>query len=249
MTDLNTNLTDSDIALSIPEIADITTERVNFDEMEQDIQRFASNDAVRVVLEKGVDLQNYGVKIQESLEEAEQASINDYLKQIDRVKNLHQEISTCDNALETMEDLLMQFKQALGQISSDIDSLQTKSQEITIKLNNRKNVDKFLHEFTKHITVTNYFQDKIKNSEVSSDYVKLLHDLNDKLQFIKKPEVCKTPAAREASSILEKLKSKASDNIKKWIMNRTNKLRDAFNRENDNSKPAEFEPDEVKIRF
>ena len=41
MTDLNTNLTDSDIALSIPEIADITTERVNFDEMEQDIQRFA----------------------------------------------------------------------------------------------------------------------------------------------------------------------------------------------------------------
>ena len=62
---------------------------VNFDEMEQDIQRFASNPSVRDILEKRYDLQNYGSKIQSNLEEAEVGSINDFLKQVDYIKKLN----------------------------------------------------------------------------------------------------------------------------------------------------------------
>ena len=223
--------------LDMPDIVDITTKEVDFDEMEQDIQRFASNDAVRAVLEKGVDLQNYGKKIQESLESAEQASINDYLNQVDRVEQLHQEISICDQALETMEDLLTQFKEALGQISSDICTLQSKSQDITIKLKNRKRLEKFLGEFTRNVTVTKEFQDAISNipkgTEIGMPYVKLLMDLNQKLKFVKKQDVKNSLAAKEVTGQLEKLRGKAAENIKKWITLKTNQFRDAFNKEID----------------
>ncbi|KAK8889167.1 Vacuolar protein sorting-associated protein 52 [Tritrichomonas musculus] len=233
----------NDLDIVIPEIEDITTRKVNFDEMEEDIERFASNEAVRAVLEKGVDLQNYGSKIQEDLEEAEQASINDYLNQVERVESLHQEISTCDHALATMEDLLMQFKEALGQITTDIKSLQSKSQELTVKLNNRKEVDKYLHEFTRNVTITPEFQNTIIKSDVGFNYVKFLVELDQKIKFVKSPDVRKTQAARECSGPLEKLKNKASDNIKKWITLKTNQLRDAFTRESNNPNNIDFEPD------
>lgn len=239
----NDSVNANDLDLIIPEIEDITTTKVNFDEMEQDIERFASNDSVRAVLEKGVDLQNYGSKIQEDLEEAEQASINDYLNQVDRVESLHEEISTCDHALATMEELLMQFKLALGQITTDIKSLQSKSQELTIKLNNRKEVEKYLHEFTRNVTITNDFQNLITKGEVGYNYVKPLVELDQKINFVKLPDVKKTQAARECSGPLDKLKSKASDNVKKWILLKTNQLRDAFNRELSNPTNNEFEQD------
>jgi hypothetical protein len=47
---------------------DITTPDIDFDLMEQDIQRFASEPSVRAVLESGVDLENYSNEIAKDLE-------------------------------------------------------------------------------------------------------------------------------------------------------------------------------------
>ena len=83
------------------------SDNVNFDEIENDIERFASEPSVRAVLEVGVDLQNYDEDIQKSLAVAEADSIEEYLKQIPRVERLHDEITSCDKVLETIQDLLV----------------------------------------------------------------------------------------------------------------------------------------------
>jgi len=218
----------NDTRMNLSEVIDITTEDVNFDEMEQDIARFASEPSVRSVLELGVDLQNYSSQIAKELEETENSSIEDYLRQIPRVEKLHSEISSCDQALAAMEDLLVQFKGSLGQLSADICSLQSRSQEITVKLENRKNLEKYLGEFTNELNISKEFADKVSSGEINGGYTKVINELNSKLRFVKRNDVRHTIAVQETKGKMDQLKTKASDNIKKWIVLKVNELKDKF---------------------
>lgn len=223
--DKNSN---DDVDVDLANFLELASHDVNFDEMEQDIQRFASNPSVRAVLEKGYDLQNYGSKIQSNLEEAEVDSINDFLNQVDYVKKLNEELTSCNKELQNMENLLEEFKNSLGQVSTDINMLQTQSSDITIKLNNRKKVEEYLSEFTSQITITKDFSDKINDGPVDTSYVKLLKVLSEKLQFIHRKEVRSYRAVKEASVSLDKLRVKAANNIRKWIISKVNELRDLY---------------------
>ena len=51
--------------------------------------------------------------------------------------DLHNQIQSCDEILETMENLLSIFQTDLGNISSEIQTLQTKSVSMSIQLKNR----------------------------------------------------------------------------------------------------------------
>ncbi|KAH0790873.1 vacuolar protein sorting-associated protein 52 A [Histomonas meleagridis] len=223
----------------LPQTLDITSKEVDFNEMEQDIERFASEPSVREVLEVGVDLQNYNKDIQKELEIAELKSIDDYLRQIPRVERLHDEIASCDNILESMEDLLVQFKRSLGQLSSDMCNLQNQSQEITIKLNNRKALDVCLSEFTRNCCVTREFVDKITNMEVGPAYQQLVQELVTKIQFIQRKDICNSQAVQDAKVTINVLRSRATDHIRKWIISCVNELQSYHDpkRSRDNTKP------------
>jgi hypothetical protein len=213
------------LGADFPEALDLTNRDVDFDQMEQDIEKFASEPSVREVLEEGVDLQNYSGRIAKDLELAESASIDDYLSQTPRVEQLHREIMACDAALEAMENLLLQFKGSLGQLSTDIFSLQTRSQEINVKLLNRKALEKFLGEFTREVSVTRDFENKISTTEVGFAYVKLLEELSRKLKYLLRKEVRASHAGQEAVSPLDRLRVRAADNVRKWIVARVTDFR------------------------
>lgn len=51
--------------------------------------------------------------------------------------DLHGQIKSCDEILETMENLLSIFQNDLGNISAEIQTLQTKSVSMSIQLKNR----------------------------------------------------------------------------------------------------------------
>lgn len=207
---------------------DITTKDVDFEEMEQDIQRFASEPSVRAVLEVGVDLQNYSAQIKKELDDVEAASIEDYLKQIPRVDALHEEILACDKTLEAMEDLLVTFKGSLGQLSTEISTLQTKSQEISMKLENRKSLDQFLGEYTHEIAITKDFTDAVTNTEVGAGYVKIVVELGNKLKFSQRPDIKTTPAAVETRAKFEQLRGRAAEKIRKWMSQEITAIKENF---------------------
>ena len=199
-------------------------EDINFDEMETDLAKFASEPSVRSVLEVGVDLQNYSSSISEELKETQQNSIKDYLQQVSHVQELGKEIDSCDKTLETMENLLKDFQESLKQMSTDINTLQTKSQEITKKLNNRKEYEQYLGDFTRNLAITREFVNEVCNTEVGLQYLTTIQSLEEKIKYCRRKEVRDTNAAQEAYINLEKLKVKAAENIRKWMISRVTEL-------------------------
>jgi hypothetical protein len=146
-------------------------------------------------LSVAVDLQNDSSEIGQDLAVAEAASIGDYLRQTPRVEQLHQEIMACDQVLAAMEDLLNQVKGSLGQLSSDICSLQTRSRSIAVRLQNRKALDAHLSEFPRQLTVSRECAKRVCNMDVGPPYVKVLEELNGKLEFVHWKEVRASLAA------------------------------------------------------
>ncbi|KAK8893171.1 Vacuolar protein sorting-associated protein 52 [Tritrichomonas musculus] len=226
---------------------------VDFDEMEQDIEQFAQDPSVREVLSVGVDLQNYGSEIQRQLKVVENESIEDYLHQVPYMKQLHEEIDQIDRNLETIENSLSQFKGSLGQLSSDICTLQTRSQAITIKLTNRKNLEQYLGQYARDISLSREFINQIVNGVVDSRYATCLQQLNRKLELVKGFSSNNSPyqnrqrtsmthsnsstmenfassyaAAKEVRIPLDRLRLKASENIRNWLVARINHLRDYY---------------------
>ena len=219
---------------------------VDFDEMEQDIEQFAQDPSVREVLSVGVDLQNYGSEIQRQLKVVENESIEDYLNQVPYMRQLHEEIKQTDQNLETIENSLSQFKDSLGQLSSDICTLQTRSQAITIKLTNRKNLEQHLGQYARDISLSREFINQIVNGVVDHRYTVCVQQLNRKLELVKgfsnsepsqnrKYPVNNTTnyssiyaAAKEVRAPLDCLRLKASENIRNWLVSRINHLRDYY---------------------
>ena len=69
------------------------------------------------------------------------------MKESNNLKKLHAEISTCDDALADMENLLKSFQNSLGDVSKEIRHLQEQSLSMKIKLRNRKACESELRKF------------------------------------------------------------------------------------------------------
>jgi hypothetical protein len=147
------------------------------------------------------------------------------MRQADRVDRLHEEIDICDTALRSMEDLLQEFKASLGQLSETICYLQTKSQDISIKLDNRKQLEKLLGQFTQQITIGTDFIRTLSSGEINVPYCRLLSDLHSKLEFNVRKEIKNTAAAKEIRPKLQQLKAAATENIRKWVLLRIDELK------------------------
>jgi len=210
------------MSYSTPEI---TLGNPNFDEMEQDIAMFASIPSVNEVLCNGVDLKNYKTQINAELQEAEHEALESYLSQIELSGYLYEQVCACDEALGDIEVTLDKFKSSIGQLSTDICALQTRSQSITIKLGNKKALESQLGVFASDVTISSQFIHQIVNGEVGVGYIKVLEELHRKISFSKKKDVRNTPAAQEAKQPLDVLRMKASENIRKWLIDRINEIK------------------------
>lgn len=143
------------------ESLDITTERIEFDEIEGDdlierveffkelVELFNSDPIVKEGLEQG-DLRKYSQKIENELREIEVISLQDCMKshinyiqlltdvaEAPNLVRLHEEIHQCDVILERMAESLSGFQKDLGTISSEIKYLQEASSSMSSQLKNR----------------------------------------------------------------------------------------------------------------
>lgn len=96
-----------------------------------------------------------------------------------------------------------------------------------MKLQNRRELEKHLGEFTQGIEITPEFSEKILSADINQNYMKYIEEFDRKLDFIQKPEVMSTAAVKEVRPKLEKLRNKASDNLKKWLNHQINDLKES----------------------
>ena len=89
-------------------------------------------------------------------------------------ENIKMQIETCDGILASMEEMLGRFQGDLGNISTEIRSLQEQSQNMSVKLKNRKAAEQKLGTFLDSLAITGPLIEGIVQREVDEDYQVLI---------------------------------------------------------------------------
>ncbi|KAL3872237.1 hypothetical protein ACJMK2_040173 [Sinanodonta woodiana] len=205
---------------------DLTSEDFLLDEVDIHIQQNLEDDIVKEALRKGVDLRQYSKEIQKELQEVENASIQDYIKESQNIASLHKQIADCDTILERMEHMLHGFQSDLSSISSEIQSLQEQSVAMNIKLKNRQSIRGELSQFVDEMVIPETMINHILQTPVTErEFLEQLHELNHKINFAKEQSFKDARSCQDVKDILEKLKLKAIAKIREFLLQKINSFK------------------------
>ncbi|CAL5229904.1 g13324 [Coccomyxa viridis] len=211
--------------LSLGEL-DFTSQDISLKGVDDELDRYAGHEVLRAILDQGCDPKEYGRHYEARLRQAELESIQDYLSESDNLVTLHQQISSCDAILATMEDMLGKFQSDLGNISNEIRALQEQSQSMSVRLRNRKAAESRLGTFLDNLALPPSLIDGVLLAPPDAGFAEHLLALHKKLEFAKSSEMASTSAAmQDIAPELERLRAKAVSKSRDILMNRIYQLR------------------------
>ncbi|XP_037958325.1 vacuolar protein sorting-associated protein 52 homolog [Teleopsis dalmanni] len=181
---------------------------------------------VREILRNTTDLRQYSRQIEKEFKDVENKSIEDYIAESKNVASLHNQIGDCDDVLERMENMLMDFQSILSSISTEITQLQRKSVAMSVQLTNRQSVKAQLSQFIEDMVVSEEMIKIIMEKPVTEkDFIMNLNVLNHKLSLIKELSFNESKSTGDVSDILQKLKLKAMSKIRVYLLEQIYKFR------------------------
>lgn len=184
------------------------------------------DNVVQDILNTFTDLRQYSKEIEDELKSTENESINVYIKESENIASLHNQITACDQILERMEDMLMDFQNNLGSISTEILTLQKKSISMSQELTNRQSVRGQLSQFIDDIAVPESLMLGIMDSHVTDkEFQTQLQILNHKIGFLKEQSFKDTKSCLDVKDIVEKLKIKAMSKIRTYLLEQIARFR------------------------
>lgn len=123
-----------------------------------------------------------------------------------KFEELHKSIRACDDILNSVETNLTSFRNDLAAVSADIESLQARSSALTVRLENRKAVEKGLAPVVEELSVSPEVVSKISEGPIEESWVKLLSDLDRRTAAHKKnASQLESRAKADLGPLLEKL--------------------------------------------
>ena len=185
------------------------------DEVEVDL---LDDKTVQEVLAKQVDLRKYAAEVESGLRSLEGASIKDYIAESESLAGLHTQIRDCDGVLDSLESMLRSFQGDLASISAQIKFLQDESLSMNVKLRNRKAAEEQLNGFVEKLIVSPELVTNICEAEVNESYLDFVLQLNEKVSFAKTDAAAATAAAGDIAPELEKLRLKAVQKVKDFLL-------------------------------
>lgn len=214
----------------------ITSEAIDFDEIDEDLDRFQEDEMVKQALHRGVDLKKYGHDLEKQLKEAESDSIGQYMNNSEQVSELHKQMQDCDAVLARMQEMLQGFQTDLGGISEEIKHLQDESLSMSIRLKNRRAAEDKLHKFLENTTITPELATTVTTGVVNEAYLEAIIELSNKLRYIQQNAPAndgstldmapyETFAGRALLPDLDRLKNKSISKIKEYFTSQFNALR------------------------
>ncbi|EFO18749.2 hypothetical protein LOAG_09744 [Loa loa] len=175
--------------------------------------------SVRKAFESGIDLRQYSAELQEQLRSAHLLAVKDCIDQAEKLAELHEEITACDDAFAQLEEMLRGFQSELGTISSDMKRLQQQSIDISQQLQNRQKIRGELSQFVDDMVVSqNMIQTIVERDVGEREFLEQLHELQHKLQFLKTQEFRDAKATSDVHDVVENLKYKAMAKIREWLL-------------------------------
>ncbi|VDM08749.1 unnamed protein product [Wuchereria bancrofti] len=167
--------------------------------------------SIRKAFESGADLRQYSAELQEQLRSAHLLAVKDCIDQAEKLAELHEEITACDDAFAQLEGMLRSFQSELGTISSDMKRLQQQSVDISQQLQNRQKIRGELSQFVDDMVVSqNMIQTIVERDVGEREFLEQLHELQHKLQFLKAQEFRDVKATSDVHDAMAK--------IRKWLL-------------------------------
>ncbi|XP_043539594.1 vacuolar protein sorting-associated protein 52 homolog [Chiloscyllium plagiosum] len=118
-----------------------------------------------------------------------------------------------------MEQMLSMFQCDLSSISSEIQTLQEQSITMNIKLKNRQSVRSELSQLVDELVIPNSMITTILETPVTEQqFVEQLHELNNKINYVKEQSFKETLACSDVQDTLDRLKIKAVSKIREYIL-------------------------------
>jgi vacuolar protein sorting-associated protein 52 len=129
-----------------------------------------------------------------------------------RFEDLHKAITACDQVLKSVETYLTGFQADLGAVSSEIETLQSRSSSMNSKLENRRVVEKLLGPAVEEFSLSPEVVKKIVDGPIDESWIKALAELEKRSKSVqaKAKEQKKTRALDDLLPILENLTNKVS---------------------------------------
>ncbi|XP_072015361.1 vacuolar protein sorting-associated protein 52 homolog [Amphiura filiformis] len=207
-------------------VLDLTSDEFILDEVDVHIQQNLEDEVVKAALESGVDLRQYSKQVEAELQQVENASIQDYIKESQNIASLHNQIAACDTILERMEQMLSGFQSDLGSLSAEIQTLQEQSIAMNVKLKNRQAVRGELSQFVDEMAVPESMINHILDTPVTErQFLEQLHELNHKITFVKEQSFKDAISCQDVEDILEKLKLKSIAKIREFLLQKVNQMK------------------------
>lgn len=129
--------------------------------------------------------------------------------------------------LDSVENNLTEFRNDLAAVSADIESLQSRSTTLTVRLENRKAVEKALGPIVEELSVSPVVVSKISEGHIDESWVKMLSEI-DKRTAARQANASsprQSKAWAELGPLLEKLVTKAVERIRDFIVAQIKALR------------------------
>ncbi|KAK9882533.1 hypothetical protein WA026_021880 [Henosepilachna vigintioctopunctata] len=184
------------------------------------------NRCVQDILNTFKDLREYSHDVEKQLSSVRQESLVDHIAESKNIAHLHRQITSCDDILKRMENMLLNFQSDLGNISSEIVSLQRKSITMSQELSNRQSIRGQLSQFIDDMMVPETLITSIMDLSVTDkDFLSQLQLLNHKLGFVKEQGFKESLSCMDVRDILEKLRIKAMSKIREYLLEQVYKFR------------------------
>ncbi|XP_051187524.1 vacuolar protein sorting-associated protein 52 A isoform X2 [Lolium perenne] len=197
---------------------DALSEDISLDGLEQELEEHKNYDVLISILANGEKQRDMATMVEGNLGDIEQDLIQDYIEDNDSLFLLRDQIHDCDIILSQVGSLLSGFQVHIGSISSEIRSLQEKSLDLGVRLNNRKLVETKLATFVEEIVAPPGLVNVIIDGEVNDEYIKSLNILSKKLRFAQvDPMINASKALKDIKQELERLRRKALSKVSNHI--------------------------------
>jgi len=93
-------------------------------------------------------------------------------------EELHRSISACDSVLGAVETNLASFRNDLAAVSADIETLQSRSSSLNVRLENRRAVEKALGPIVEELSVSPLVVSKIADGPIDESWIKALAEVD-----------------------------------------------------------------------
>ena len=142
-------------------------------------------------------------------------------------EELHTSIRECDDVLASVETYLTDFQAELGQVSTEIEHLQSRSLELNAQLDIRRKVEKLLGPAIEEVTVSPQTVKTISEGPVDDNWIRALNEIENCSATIEAMEKSAeaNKALEDVKPLLNDLKSKAIERIRDFIVAQIKALR------------------------